>query len=117
MRIIATLLLGAFVMTAGIFSADESFAKDKAKKNISKGQVERQKSGVKAIPPGQVKKYTRGNALPSDLKFDVIGDLDKWNLKPLNKGEKYIKVDNEVLKVNDAMEVMDTVGDVSKLLK
>ena len=70
------------------------------------------------MPPGQIKRYTRGAKLPSDLRFEEIGDLSKWKLKPLGPGEKYIKVDNEVLKVaEDTQTVMDAVGIVGDLMK
>ena len=72
----------------------------------------------KAIPPGQVKRYTRGSKLPGDLNFKDIDDLSKWKLKPLNKGEKYIRVDNEVLRVaEDTQTVIEAVGIVDDLLR
>ncbi|MEQ9693339.1 hypothetical protein [Shimia sp. SDUM112013] len=117
MKFTAPVLAVVLALAGAAFTADSAAAKDKVKKPVAKGQVERQKNGPKAIPPGQVKRYTRGNALPKGVHFDAITDLDRWNLKPLKKGQKYIKVGDEVLKVNDAMEVIDVVGDVAKLLK
>ncbi len=72
----------------------------------------------KVIPPGQVKRYTRGAKLPTDLKWDDIGDRDKWNLKAPGKGNRYIRVDDEILEVTDDLStVVDAVGIVGDLLK
>jgi Ni/Co efflux regulator RcnB len=72
----------------------------------------------KVVPPGQVKRYTRGSKLPGDLKFKNMDDLSKWKLKPLKAGEKYIRVDNEVLKVaEDTQTVIEAVGIVDDLLR
>jgi Ni/Co efflux regulator RcnB len=74
--------------------------------------------GGKVVPPGQVKRYTRGSKLPADLKFKNIDDLSKWKLKPLAKGEKYIRVDNEILRVaDDTQTVIEAVGIVDDLLR
>jgi Ni/Co efflux regulator RcnB len=77
---------------------------------------EKGKGGGKVVPPGQVKRYTRGSKLPVDLKFTDIDDLSNWKLKPLAKGEKYIRVDNEVLRVaEDTQTVIEAVGIVDDL--
>ena len=64
---------------------------------------------------GRLKRYTRGAKLPGDVRFDPISDLSKWKLKPLSAGEKYIKVDNEILRVSDTMKVLAVMGLISEL--
>ena len=115
-RIVAVLLAA----TVGMGSAADAVAKDKgAKGNSNKIKVEAKPGkGPKKVPPGQIKRYTRGAKLPSELTFEEISDLSKWNLKPLGPGEKYIKVDNEVLKIaEDTQTVIDAVGIVGELMK
>lgn len=82
-------------------------------KNISIGAGNG--NAAKAVPPGQIKRYTRGAKLPGDVQFESISDLSKWNLKPLSGGEKYIKVDNEILRVSDTMKVLAVMGLISEL--
>ena len=130
---IAFLLSLSFAVT--LTGADSALAKDKGAKNAGKqvskeigkgakkvppGQIKRNTngSGVKPVPPGQIKRYTRGAKLPTDLVYVDIGDLSKWKLDPLKAGEKYIRVDNEVLKIaEDTQTVIDAVGVVSDLLR
>jgi Ni/Co efflux regulator RcnB len=72
----------------------------------------------RAVPPGQIKRYTRGQKLGSDVKFTDIDDLSKWKLKPLGKGEKYVRIDNEVVKIaEDTQTVVEAVGIVDDLLR
>ena len=115
--------------------ADSAMAKDKGAKNAGKqvskdigkgakkvppGQIKRNTngSGVKPIPPGQIKRYTRGAKLPGDLKYSDIGDLSKWKLKEPGKGNRYIRVDDEILEVTDDLStVVDAVGIVGDLAK
>ena len=101
-------------------TADLAEAKDKG--SNSKGQKVKTDNkpgkGPKAVPPGQIKRYTRGAKLPSDLSYDNINDLSKWNLKSPGRGNRYIKVDNEILEVTeDLSTVVDAVGIVGDLLK
>ncbi|WP_299349665.1 hypothetical protein [uncultured Shimia sp.] len=122
--------LATLVLTIG---ASDAFAKDNKGKKPKKGgkdagasiQIEdkpgkgnKLDKGGKAVPPGQIKRYTRGAKLPGDLKFDDIGDLSKWKLGEPGKGNRYIKVDNEILEVTeDLSTVVDAVGIVDDLLK
>lgn len=113
----------AAVGLAAVFSltfVEPALAKDKpGKGNGKKVKIEAPgKGNGKAIPPGQIKRYTRGAKLPTDLKWDDIGDLDKWKLKPPGKGNRYIRVDDEILEVTDDLStVVDAVGIVGDLLK
>ena len=47
-----------------------------------------------------------------------IGDLDKWKLPAPGKGNKYIRVDNEILEVTEDLNtVVEAIGIVDDLLK
>ncbi len=114
---IKALALAAFASLALIaLSAPPAEASGKDKGGHSVG--DKGKGGGKVVPPGQVKRYTRGSKLPGDLNFKDIDDLSKWKLKPLKQGEKYIRVDNEVLRVaEDTQTVIEAVGIVDDLLR
>ncbi|MDP2578797.1 hypothetical protein Q8W37_02570 [Shimia thalassica] len=111
-----------------LVAADAASAKDnkpnkggKKKDGVSL-QIEdkpgKKAKGAKAIPPGQIKRYTRGAKLPSDLNYKDIGDLSKWKLDEPGKGNRYIRVDDEILEVSDDLStVVDAVGIVGDLLK
>ena len=117
---IRLIVAGLLAAAVGIGSGPDASAKDKgAKGNAKKVKVEgKPGKGPKHVPPGQIKRYARGAKLPSDLRFEEIGDLSNWNLKPLGPGEKYIKVDNEVLKIaEDTQTVIDAVGIVGDLMR
>jgi Ni/Co efflux regulator RcnB len=74
--------------------------------------------GPKAIPPGQIKRYTRGAKLPPDLRYEPIRELSRWRLGPPGPGYRYIRVGDQVLKVTDDMStVVDAVGIVGDLLR
>lgn len=94
---------------------DFAIAKDKNKGKGNGISAAKVKPGKKAVPPGQIKRYTRGAKLTGDVDFLLISDLSKWNMGPLGIGEQYIQVDNEILKVSDTMEVLAVVGLVSEL--
>ena len=120
---IFTTIVSAMALTTTLGIADVAEAKDNKGNKGNKNKAEKVldnkpgKSG-KSIPPGQVKRYTRGAKLPSDLSFDEIDDLSKWKLKAPGKGNKYIRVDNEILEVSeDLSTVVDAVGVVGDLLK
>lgn len=115
-----TALISAFCFVLTLGHADPVLAKDKGgKAKGKKVQVDGNPGkGPKTIPPGQVKKYTRGAKLPGDLKYTDIGDLSKWNLKAPGNGNRYIRVDDEILEVSeDLSTVIDAVGIVGDLLK
>lgn len=122
MQLYKTLAI-AVTTVAALGMADMASAKDdkgkKGNKNKSEKVIkDKPGKGAKAIPPGQVKRYTRGAKLPSDLKYDDIDDLSKWKLKAPGKGNRYIRVDDEILEVSrDLTTVVDAVGIVGDLLK
>lgn len=102
-------------------SVDMAQAKNKAKGHGKSGKnVTRdvgKGNGPKSVPPGQIKRYTRGAKLPGDVQFDDISDLSKWKMGPLGAGERYIKVDNDILRVSNTMEVLGVIGIAGDLLK
>jgi len=115
-----TALASAFCFAFSVGYADLALAKDKGgKPKGNKVQLNgKPGKGAKAIPPGQIKRYTRGAKLPSDLKYTDIGDLSKWKLKAPGNGNRYIRVDDEILEVSDDLStVVDAVGIVGDLLK
>ncbi|NOE34461.1 MULTISPECIES: hypothetical protein [unclassified Ruegeria] len=119
-------ILAALAVVFFILGGSDAHAKDNKGKKPNKGgkngdvsiQIEDKPGiGPKAVPPGQIKRYTRGAKLPSDLEFEDIGDLSKWKLGEPGKGNRYILVDDEVLEVtNDLSTVVDAVGIVGDLL-
>lgn len=119
MKIVTALAtLGIIALGAGL--PDMAEAKDKGKaKGHDKVRIDgKPGKGPKAIPPGQIKRYTRGAKLPGDLVYEDIGDLSKWKLKPLKPGEQYIRIDDDILKISkDTKTVIEAVGIVGDLLK
>ncbi|WP_171105891.1 MULTISPECIES: hypothetical protein [unclassified Ruegeria] len=119
-------ILAALAVVFFILGGSDAHAKDNKGKKPNKGgkngdvsiQIEdKPGKGPEAVPPGQIKRYTRGAKLPSDLEFEDIGDLSKWKLGEPGKGNRYILVDGEVLEVtNDLSTVVDAVGIVGDLL-
>ncbi len=113
------------IAVALVFTAPEvAVAKDKGKPEHAQGgkgnkaKADKPGKGPKTVPPGQIKRYTRGAKLPSDVDWEDIGDLSKWNLSPPGNGNKYIRVDNEILEIaEDTQTVIDAVGIVDDLLK
>ncbi len=111
--------ISLFLAAAAALSLSVSVveAKDNKGKGGNKAKIEKQVKGKKAIPPGQIKRYTRGQKLPDDLNFKYIDDLDDWKLKPLPPGQRYIRVDDEILSISDDTKtVIDAVGIVGDLL-
>ncbi|WP_232830540.1 RcnB family protein [Oceanicella sp. SM1341] len=66
------------------------------------------------MPPGQAKKYYRnddrrhepryrvGYPIPDGVDYVIIRDYDRYGLRPPARGERYVRVDNEILRVADA---------------
>ena len=113
------------VLAAGLATVFALGSDLAAKDNPGKGKKGREAvldakpgNGPKVIPPGQIKRYTRGAKLPVDLRWDDIGDLSRWKLKPPGRGNRYIRVDDQILEVTeDLTTVIDAIGIVSDLLR
>ena len=117
---IFTSFVAVFCLLLTLGGADIALAKDKGgKAKGNKIQMDgKPGKGPKTVPPGQIKRYTRGAKLPGDLKYTDIEDLSNWKLKPPGKGNRYIRVDNEILKVTDDLStVVDAIGIVGDLRK
>jgi len=115
-KLFQTLAAVAALLFVGGVSSD-AYAKDKVGKGGG-AKVQVDKSKAKKIPPGQIKRYTRGAKLPTDLKWNDIGDLSGWKLKPPGKGNRYIRVGDDILEVSDDLTtVIDAVGIVGDLQK
>jgi Ni/Co efflux regulator RcnB len=120
-------VLNCALLVAGLVLAmpDAGVAKDKGKPEHAqaggkgnKVKLDSPGKGPKVVPPGQVKRYTRGAKLPTDLEWEDIGDLSKWKLPPPGKGNRYIRVDDEILEIaEDTQTVIDAVGIVGDLLR
>lgn len=90
------------------------YIRDDLRRNCPPGLA---KKNPPCIPPGQVKKWRKGYALPDDVVFfPVTGDL-RANLSPLPRGYSYVHVDKDVLliaeaskKVIDAVTLLSAVG-------
>ncbi|WP_127115732.1 hypothetical protein [Shimia sediminis] len=106
------------------FTSGDALAKDNKPKKSKAGSgasiqiQDKPGNGPKAVPPGQIKRYTRGAKLPADLRFTEIKDLSKWKLKAPGKGNRYIRIDNDILEVTDDFStVVDAIGIVGDLAK
>lgn len=105
--------LSVLVLDLSVGLADIANTKDKPGKAKGHGNSQKRNpgKGSKTIPPGQIKRYTLGAKLPSDLVFEDILNLSKWKLKPPGKGNRYIRVDDQILEVTgDLSTVIDAVG-------
>ncbi len=117
---VSTGFVWVLALALSIGGVDLALAKDKGGKSKDKKvQVDGKPSkGKKAVPPGQIKRYTRGAKLPSDLNYSNISDLSNWKLKPPGKGNRYIRVNDEILEVTDDLStVVDAIGIVGDLAK
>ncbi|SMO44786.1 hypothetical protein [Ruegeria faecimaris] len=118
MKVMSIGLLATCAVAATVGLADAKDNKGKGKSS-DKSKIEKSiktNNGV-GVPPGQIKRYTRGQKLPNDLNFDYLDDLDGWKLKPLPAGQRYIRVDDEILSISDDTKtVIDAVGIVSDLV-
>lgn len=62
------------------------------------------------IPPGQRKKWTRGQALPPDVYFRPLSNWRDYDLEPPPYGHVYGSVDGDILLIRRATRlVVDAV--------
>ncbi|WP_170353096.1 hypothetical protein [Ruegeria lacuscaerulensis] len=118
MKTLSIGILAAFALGATVGIADAKDNKGKGK-GPDKSKIEKSLKTNKGVgvPPGQIKRYTRGQKIPNDLDFDYLDDLDGWKLKPLPAGQRYIRVDDEILSISDDTKtVIDAVGIVGDLV-
>lgn len=70
------------------------------------------KKNPPCVPPGQAKKYGRGDYIYRD--YDVIRDPERYGLR---KGDNYYRVGDYVYRVDkDTREVLDLIGAVDAIL-
>ena len=116
-RTIALILCVALSLGSDAMAQGNSGKNKGGGKKADKVTVGNPGKGNKTVPPGQIKRYTRGAKLPPDLSWEDIGDLKKWKLPPPGNGNRYIRVNDEILEVTkDVSTVVEAVGIVSDLL-
>jgi len=116
---VSAILLAACIALLAAPLAQAGNSKSKGFKRVPPGQIQRHKNGApKSIPPGQIKRYTRGTPLPGNIGYTDILDLSRWRLDTPGRGEKYVRVNNDVYRVmRDSNTVVEAVGIVSDLLR
>ena len=57
------------------------------------------KKSVPCVPPGQAKGWTVGERLPRDMAWYELRDWRRFGLPAPLEGSRYIRVDDEVLRV------------------
>jgi hypothetical protein len=77
------------------------------------------KKSIPCVPPGQAQKWQIGEPLPRGLDYLILGEED-WRQLGLGypgKGNRYVMVDNQVLRMNRATrEVLEAVEAVGRAL-
>ncbi len=69
----------------------------------------------RGMPPGHAKRYRRGERVPRG-GYVHISDLRRWKMGKPPKGQKYVRVGDQVLRVMiDTLAVVAVVGLVSQL--
>ena len=110
-----TLLIGAVLLALTPALADAGNHKSKhAGKGAGVGHCPPglAKKGNGCQPPGQAKKYGRGDYVDRD--YDIIRNPERYGLK---KGESYYRVGDYVYRVDkDTREVLDLIGAVANIL-
>jgi hypothetical protein len=65
------------------------------------------------MPPGQLKKWQRGQALPGDLRYNELPPDIYRRLAPLPAGHRYVTIAGDVLIIATATRmVIDAVEDL-----
>lgn len=57
------------------------------------------KKAVPCVPPGQAMKWQLGERLPISTPWYAIGDWKRYGLPEPLDGSRYVRVDNEILRV------------------
>lgn len=57
------------------------------------------KKAVPCVPPGQAKKWQLGERLPISTPWYVVNEWDRYGLPEPLDGSRYVRVDNEILRV------------------
>ena len=60
----------------------------------------------KCMPPGQLKKWTKGRALPQDVYFRPLSNWDDYDLSPPPYGHVYGSVDGDILLMRTATRLI-----------
>lgn len=55
------------------------------------------------LPPGIAKRYTIGETLPEGVSYELITDLEQYDLLPPDGEWLYYLVDGDILKIADDM--------------
>lgn len=71
------------------------------------------KKNAQCMPPGQLKKWQRGQALPGDLRYNELPPDIYRRLAPLPAGHRYVTIAGDVLIIATATRmVIDAVEDL-----
>ena len=76
------------------------------------------KKAVPCVPPGQVNKSLRaGDRLPAGLDYVIIRDHDRYGLPRPSRGSRYVRVDNDILRVVvETGRIIESVAVLNELL-
>ena len=114
MRILSMTVILALAVTG--LTPDAGLADKKGGKTVPPGQVQRQKSGPKPMPPGQAKRYMRGDVIGKGVTYYDINDWNRYKLGKPPKGEKYVRVGDQILRVAiTTLAVVAVVGLVDEI--
>lgn len=106
-------LVSALIMTPVLSEAGNHKSKHNGKSaGVSHCPPGLAKKNPPCVPPGQAKKYRRGDIINRDYR--VIARPEQYGLR---KGESYYGVGDYVYRVNkDTREVLDLIGAVDAIL-
>jgi hypothetical protein len=77
------------------------------------------KKAVPCVPPGLAKQrgWGVGDELPHDVRYIFIDDWDRYGLRRPDDGTRYVRVDNEVLRVALATRrIVESLGVIADVL-
>lgn len=64
------------------------------------------KKAVPCVPPGQARKWAIGDTVPTNVAWYEVRDWDLYGLPEPIAGSRYIRIDNDVLRVAVATGVI-----------